>query len=101
MSQRPRANLARVLDDLGDSFLELVAGDPAHEGEIGGIVIHDPDDEPVQPPAALVLGVGVRSAELPDLVREAGRQGAVGLIVRAPVAMSTTSGAPPSTSSRT
>ena len=90
MSQRPRANLARVLDDLGDSFLELVAGDPAHEGEIGGIVIHDPDDEPVQPPAALVLGVGVPSAALPDLVRDAGRQGAVGLIVRAPVAMSTT-----------
>jgi hypothetical protein len=90
VSQRPRANLARVLDDLGDSFLELVAGDPAHEGEIGGIVIHDPDDEPVQPPAALVLGVGVPSAALPDLVRDAGRQGAVGLIVRAPVAMSTT-----------
>ena len=90
MNQRPRANLGRVLADLGDSLLELVAGDPAHEGEIGGIVIHDPDDEPVQPPAALVLGVGVRSAELPDLVREAGRQGAVGLIVRAPVAMSPT-----------
>ncbi|MGW5238723.1 PucR family transcriptional regulator [Monashia sp. NPDC004114] len=88
MKQRPRANLGRVLHDLGDSFLELVAGDPAHDGEIGGIVIHDPDDEPVQPPAALVLGVGVRSAALPDLVRNAGRQGAVGLIVRAPVAMS-------------
>ena len=65
MSQRPRANLARVLDDLGDSFLELVAGDPAHEGEIGGIVIHDPDDEPVQPPTALVLGVGVPPSALP------------------------------------
>ena len=88
VSQRPRASLGRVLEDLGDSFLELVAGDPEHEGEIGGIVIHDPDDEPVQPPAALVLGVGVRSAALPNLVRAAGRQGAVGLIVRAPVAMS-------------
>ena len=88
VSQRPRASLGRVLEDLGDSFLELVAGDPEHEGEIGGIVIHDPDDEPVQPPAALVLGVGVGSAALPDLVRAAGRQGAVGLIVRAPVAMS-------------
>ena len=87
MNQRPRASLGRVLADLGDSLLELVAGDPAHEGEIGGIVIHDPDDEPVQPPAALVLGVGVRAAALPDLVRDLGRQGAVGLIVRAPVAM--------------
>lgn len=90
VSQRPRANLARVLDDLGDSLLELVAGDPSHEGEIGGIVIHDPDDQPVQPPAALVLGVGIRSAELPDLVRDAGRQGAVGLVVRSPVTMSPT-----------
>lgn len=90
VNQRPRANLGRVLADLGDSLLELVAGDPAHEGEIGGIVIHDPDDEPVQPPAALVLGVGVPSAALPDLVRDAGRQGAVGLIIRAPVAMSPT-----------
>jgi PucR C-terminal helix-turn-helix domain/GGDEF-like domain len=88
VSQRPRASLGRVLEDLGDSFLELVAGDPEHEGEIGGIVIHDPDDEPVHPPAALVLGVGVRAAALPDLVRDAGRHGAVGLIVRAPVAMS-------------
>src|SRR3954449_12712373 len=87
VSQRPRASLGRVLDDLGDSLLELVAGDPAHDGEIGGIVIHDPDDEPVQPAAALVLGVGVRGADLPDLVRDVGRRGAVGLIVRAPVAV--------------
>ena len=90
VSQRPRASLGRVLEDLGDSFLELVAGDPEHEGEIGGIVIHDPDDEPVQPPGALVLGVGVPSAALPDLVRDAGRQGAIGLIVRAPVEMGPT-----------
>ncbi len=90
VSQRPRASLGRVLEDLGDSFLELVAGDPEHEGEIGGIVIHDPDDEPVQPPGALVLGVGVPSVALPDLVRDAGRQGAIGLIVRAPVVMSPT-----------
>jgi DNA-binding PucR family transcriptional regulator len=87
VSQRPRASLGRVLDDLGDSLLELVAGDPEHEGEIGGIVIHDPDDEPVQPPGALVLGVGVTAAALPDLVRDVGRRGGVGLIVRAPVAL--------------
>ncbi|WP_344042525.1 PucR family transcriptional regulator [Nocardioides panacihumi] len=87
MSQRPRASLGRVLDDLGDSLLELVAGDPAHDGEIGGIVIHDPDDEPVQPPAALVLGVGVAATALPELVRDVGRRGGVGLIVRAPVVL--------------
>ncbi|MEQ6900825.1 helix-turn-helix domain-containing protein [Nocardioides sp. YIM 152588] len=87
MNQRPRASLGRVLDDLGDSLLELVAGDPAHEGEIGGVVIHDPDDEPVLPPAALVAGVGVPAAGLPDLVRAVGRQGGVGLVVRAPVVL--------------
>lgn len=87
VSQRPRASLGRVLDDLGDTLLELLAGDPAHDGEIGGVVIHDPDDEPVHPAGALVLAVGVRSGELPELVREVGRRGAVGLVVRAPVVL--------------
>lgn len=87
MSQRPRASLGRVLDDLGDSLLELVVGDREHEGEIGGVVIHDPDDEPVQPAGALVLGVGVGADELPDLIRDVGKRGAVGLIVRSPVAL--------------
>ena len=85
VSQRPRTSLGRVLDDLGDSMLELVAGDPDHEGDIGGVVIHDPDDEPVHPPGALVLGVGVPAADLAGLVQELGRRGAVGLVVRAPV----------------
>lgn len=85
VSQRPRTSLGRVLDDLGDSMLELVAGDPDHEGDIGGVVIHDPDDDPVYPPGALVLGVGVPAANLAGLARELGRRGAVGLVVRAPV----------------
>lgn len=90
VSQRPRASLGRVLHDLGDSLLELVGGEPEHEGEIGGIVIHDPDDEPVQPPRALVLGVGITAADLPELVRDIGRRGAVGLVVRAPVTLTAT-----------
>ena len=85
VNQRPRASLGRVLDDLGDSLLELLAGDPEHEGEIGGIVIHDPDDEPVHPPGALVLAVSVPADDLRDLVRDLGRRGAVGLVVRSPV----------------
>ena len=85
VSQRPRASLGRVLDDLGDSMLELVAGDPDHEGDIGGVVIHDPEDEPVHPPGALVLGVGVPAVDLAGLVRDLGKHGAVGLVVRAPV----------------
>jgi len=89
VSQRPRASLGRVLDDLGDSMLELVAGDPDHEGDIGGVVIHDPEDEPVHPPGALVLGVGVPAADLAGLVRDLGHRGAVGLVVRAPVDLTT------------
>lgn len=76
-----------MLDDLGDSLLELIAGGAEHEGEIGGVVIHDPDDEPVHPPAALVLAVGVGAEALPELVADVGRRGAVGLVVRAPVAL--------------
>ena len=87
VSQRPRASLGRVLDDLGVTLLELVHGDPEHEGEIGGVVIHDPVDEPVYPPAALVLGVGVAGDGVAGLLEEAGRRGAVGVIVRAPVAL--------------
>ena len=54
VSQRPRASLGRVLADLGDTLLELLSGLPddgsgAHEREIDGIVIDDPDDEPVMP----------------------------------------------------
>ena len=60
---RPRASLARVLDDLGATLLDLVHGDVEGAGEvggeIGGVVIHDPVDAPVLPPGALVLGVGI------------------------------------------
>lgn len=82
VSQRPRASLGRVLGDLGDTLLELLCGDPDHEGEIGGIVIDDPDDEPLFPARALALGVGVPGADLADLVRRMGRHGAVGVVVR-------------------
>ncbi|UMG93222.1 o-succinylbenzoate synthase [Nocardioides sp. TF02-7] len=85
VTERPRASLGRVLDDLGHTLLELVRGDVDHPAEIGGVVIHDPDDEPVLPPGALVLGVGVGGADLVPLVTELGRRGAVGLVVRAPV----------------
>ncbi|MER7174920.1 PucR family transcriptional regulator [Streptomyces mesophilus] len=81
----PRAGLGRVLEDLGTTLLDLVCGDPAGAGAIGGVVIHDPLDEPVLPRRALVLGIGVRSAD--DTVRlltELGAAGAVALVVRAP-----------------
>lgn len=76
-----------MLDDLGQTLLEPVHGDVDHPGEIGGVAIHDPADEPVLPPRALVLGVGVGADDLTPLLRELGTQGAVGLVVRAPVVL--------------
>ncbi|MBF8184442.1 helix-turn-helix domain-containing protein [Nonomuraea sp. K274] len=89
MSQRLRASLARVLDDLGTTLLELVAGDVDHPGEISGLVIFDPLDEPVLGPRSLVLGVGVDPAGgmLARLLGSLGDHDAVGLVVRAPVAL--------------
>ncbi|TYB60151.1 PucR family transcriptional regulator [Nonomuraea sp. PA05] len=89
MSQRPRASLGRVLDDLGATLLELVAGDVDQREEISGLVIYDPLDEPVLGPRSLVLGIGVDPAgeTLPRLLGALGDHDAVGLVVRAPVAL--------------
>ncbi|MEV1001506.1 helix-turn-helix domain-containing protein [Nonomuraea sp. NPDC050202] len=89
MSQRPRASLGRVLDDLGTTLLELVAGDVDQREEISGLVIHDPLDEPVLGPRSLVLGIGVDPSgdTLPRLLGTLGDHDAVGLVVRAPVAL--------------
>jgi len=85
-SARPRASLGRVLDDLGATLLDLAHGDPERPGEIGGVVIHDPLDQPVLPRGALVLGIGVHTPDqVADLLNELGTQRAAGLVVRAPV----------------
>ncbi|MER7248995.1 helix-turn-helix domain-containing protein [Kribbella sp. NPDC000426] len=87
MTNRPRASLGRVLDDLGATLLELVHGDPDGPAEIGGIVILDPLDEPVLPSHALVLGVGLHEPDrIADVLRDLGRQQAAGLVVRSPIA---------------
>ncbi|WP_218029375.1 PucR family transcriptional regulator [Nocardioides szechwanensis] len=83
---RPRASLGRVLDDLGATLLDLVAGDAETAPEIGGVVIHDPLDAPLLPLGALVLGVGVESPErVVELLGVLGRQQAAGLVLRGPV----------------
>lgn len=82
---RPHASLGRVLDHLGTTFLDIVAGQPDPAAEVGGVVIYDPLDPPPLPDRALVLGVSVRgSAEVAALVAEIGARGGVGLVVRAP-----------------
>ncbi|TDW14257.1 PucR family transcriptional regulator [Kribbella kalugense] len=86
MTNRPRASLGRVLDDLGATLLELVHGDPDGPAEIGGIVIHDPLDEPVLPSHALVLGVALHEpTAIAEVLRDLGRQEAAGLVVRSPI----------------
>lgn len=81
----PRPGLGRVLEELGATLLELVAGELT-DAEVGGVVIHDPHDEPALPERALVLGVGLRSpAEVAEVVAQLGEQDAVGLVLRAPV----------------
>ena len=85
---RPRASLRRVLEDLGTTLLELVCGQPdLDDDDVGGVVIHDPLDDLVLPPRALVLGVGVQDpVELARLLDHLGSHRAAGLVVRAPVA---------------
>jgi PucR C-terminal helix-turn-helix domain/GGDEF-like domain len=89
MKMRPQPSMRRVLDDLGATLLELVCGDAAAVDEIGGVAIHDPVDEPVLPRRALVLGVGIRSAqEAADLLAVLGKHEAAGLVLRSPAPLS-------------
>jgi hypothetical protein len=89
MKMRPQPSLRRVLDDLGWTLLELVCGDADAVDEIGGVAIHDPVDEPVLPRRALVLGVGVRSAEeAAELLAVLGKHAAAGLVLRSPAPLS-------------
>lgn len=83
MNLRPHANLRRVLDDLGATLLEVVHGDVDRVGEVGGVVIHDPLEEPVLPRNALVLGVGLRAPD--DIAEVLARYDAAALVLRAPV----------------
>ncbi|NUS58554.1 MAG: PucR family transcriptional regulator [Streptomycetaceae bacterium] len=85
MTVQPRAGLSRVLEDLGTTLLDLVCGDPKRADAIGGVVIHDPLDEPALPRQALVLGVSVHGpADTARLLTSLGDAGAAALIVRSP-----------------
>jgi hypothetical protein len=92
VSIRPQPSLNRVLEDLGATLLELVREPAAGPGtggpgEVGGVAIHDPFDEPVLPRRALVLGVGVHEpADIAALLASLGRHDAAGLVIRSPVA---------------
>lgn len=84
MSPLSRSSWGRVFDDLGVTLLEVAYGRIDVDQQIGGVVIHDPVDEPVYPPDAVVLAVAVQDAgALVALVTEAARRGAVAVVVRA------------------
>lgn len=84
MSPRPRSSLGRILEDLGVTLLEPLHGDVEASADIGGVVIHDPVDEPVYPENALVLGIDVVTpAQAEVVVAEVAQRGAVALVVRA------------------
>ncbi|MDN5851599.1 MAG: PucR family transcriptional regulator, partial [Actinomycetia bacterium] len=86
VTERPRASLGRVLEDLGTTLLELVCGDSERTDHIGGVVIHDPVDESVSPRNAIVLGVGVHShEEITALLDTLSEHGCAGLVIRAPI----------------
>ena len=77
------SSLVHVLEELGSTLLDVVCGE-ATQQTIGGVVIHDPLDEPELPDHALVLGVGLHR-DLPQVLARLGERGAVGLVVRGPV----------------
>lgn len=85
MVTRPRASLGRVIEDLGTTLLETVAGVGDLDGQIESVVIHDPLDEVSHFRSAIVLGVGLADpADVAAVLHESGAQGARALVVRAP-----------------
>jgi DNA-binding PucR family transcriptional regulator len=86
MSVLPGASLTRIVEDLGDTILEVVAAGSAAHNHVGAVVIYDSRHVPPPPRRAVVLGVGVNdSEEIQELLITLGRQEAAALVVRGPV----------------
>ncbi|MGW3163905.1 PucR family transcriptional regulator [Streptomyces sp. NPDC001142] len=86
MTEQPRAVLGRILDDLGSTLIDVVAGEADPSTAVTGVLIQDPLDEPAGLPGAVVLGVGVYGAgAVAALVERAAGLGAVAVVVRSPV----------------
>lgn len=94
-----RAGFGRIIDHLGSTLLDLVAGDPEGplaQAGVTAVVIHDPLDDQALPPRSLVLGVGVHGGDdIAALLRHVAEQDGAGLVVRAPVAVDGRSGSGP------
>lgn len=78
--------LSRVIDHLGSTLLEVVAGDVTAGSTVERVVVHDADAQPELLSEAVVLAVGVSSsASLRALVLGAAAAGATCVVARLPV----------------
>lgn len=85
MAELPRAGLARVLEEIGPTLLDVVCGEVS-TANVVDVVILDPLDEPEIADGTLVLGVGLQeTSAIVAAVNRFGVLGAAGLVVRAPV----------------
>ncbi|OZB83262.1 MAG: PucR family transcriptional regulator [Microbacterium sp. 13-71-7] len=86
VTTRPRASLGRVVEDLGNTLLEVVCGAADGDAEIETVVIHDVLDDGMPMRGAMVLGVGLSDpAEIAELLAVLAAQQATALVLRAPV----------------
>src|SRR5688572_19942809 len=85
---RQLPTLARVLEELGRTFLSELAPVPDAQRRIGGVVVYDPLDEQAIPDGAFVLGVGLTAdPRLRAVLDDIGSQGAGALVLREPVTL--------------
>src|SRR3954454_20819580 len=85
MNTHVSGGLGRILHNLGATLLTVAHTGTRDAAEIGGIVIHDPVEDPMLPPHALVLGVGLHEPEdIARLLGDLGSRHAVALVIRAP-----------------
>lgn len=86
VTTRPRASLGRVVEDLGNTLLEVVCGAADSDTEIETVVIHDVLDDGMPLRGAMVLGVGLSEpAEIAALLAALAAQQATALVLRSPV----------------
>lgn len=81
-----RRSLGRILDHLGATLLEKLAGSIMDHHALGGVVIYDSADDLVIAERSIVLGVGVHDHDgICRLLRELGNRNAAALVVRTPI----------------
>lgn len=79
--------LTQMLERLGTTLLDLLAGDPDVAGPVSGLSVYDPVDGEPPRPRSIVLGVGVDDpATLRALIDECANRQAAALVIRASVA---------------